>query len=71
MYASLEQLALACARGEVTQPVTLDNDDTYLYVPIDDDPGAEWARVFSGGHPRQLLEAALDLLGIPHQEGGL
>lgn len=66
-YETLAQLRDAYARGEVSVPVTLDNDDTFLSVPVSDDPNAEWREVFDGGHPHELLEAALDLLGIPHQ----
>jgi hypothetical protein len=67
-YENLKQLQQAYVSGELTQPVTLDNDDTHLSIPVDPaDPDGEWAEVFDGGHPQELLEAALDLLGIPHQ----
>jgi len=61
---TLAELREFCSRaradgGEV--PVlTLDNDDTYAYL------GEEC--VFGGTHPHQLLEQALDLLGILHEE---
>jgi hypothetical protein len=66
-YENLKQLQQAYASGELTQPVTLDNDDTFVYSPVSDGPDAEWEQVFDGDVPQLLLEAALDLLGIPHQ----
>jgi hypothetical protein len=66
-YQTLAELAAAYKAGEVTVPVTLDNDATFLYVPESADPDGEWTQVFDGGHPQELLEAALDLLGVPHQ----
>ena len=53
---TLAELREAYARGEVTDPVMLDNDQVTAYVNGD--------RVFDS-HPEQLLEDALDLLGIP------
>lgn len=62
-YASLDALVQAYRNGEVTEPLSLDNDDTYVTVPEDPD----WIRaetVFRA-HPHDLLEEALTLLGIP------
>jgi hypothetical protein len=53
---TLAELREAYAKGEVTEPVTLDNDQVTAYSGDD--------RVFES-HPDQMLEAALDLLGIP------
>ena len=61
-YQTLADLQQAYASGALTYPVTLDNDATYAYPDAEGDAGE---KVFDGGHPRELLEAALDLLGIP------
>lgn len=58
MYDTLRQLADAIKAGEVTGPLMIDNDVTGLYQ---DD-----VKVFEM-HPDDLLEQALDLLGIPHE----
>lgn len=57
-YATLAELRAAYASGEVTAPLAIDNDQTTVYT--DDE------KVFEA-HPEQLLEDALDLLGIPHE----
>lgn len=57
-YKTLAELQRAYDRGDVTEPLMLDNDDTNAYE------GDE--KVFSA-HPDQVLEDALDLLGIPHE----
>lgn len=66
MYNTLAELVAAYKSGEITAPLTLDNDATYVYVGNDDDP-ASWHKVF-GLDPYDLLRAALDLLGVPHEE---
>lgn len=67
-YGNLRQLQVAYVAGDIAKPLIIDNDATTVYVP---GPGGEdsdnWECVFDGGNPRELLEAALDLLGIPHQ----
>ena len=55
---NLQELRDAYAAGELPEPLMLDNDDTSVYR------GDE--KVFSA-HPDQVLEDALDLLGIPHE----
>lgn len=73
-YETLADLKAAYDKGEILpeHAVTLDNDDTFLYVPESRAPeprqeDGEWTQVFDGGTPQELLEAALDLLGIPYQ----
>jgi hypothetical protein len=53
---TLAELREAYAKGELTKPLRLDDDQVTVYVNDD--------RVFDS-HPEQLLEDALDLLGIP------
>lgn len=57
---TLSELRDAYARGELTAPLMIDNDD----VSLGGDYGVE--AMFSM-HPYDLLNAALDLLGIPHE----
>lgn len=64
---TLEELIAAYKSGELTRPLTIDNDDTFLYVQTDPADETSWENVFNGGTPRELLEHALDLLGIPHE----
>jgi hypothetical protein len=52
----LSELAAAYARGEVTEPVFLDNDQVAAYKGD--------TKVFDS-HPEQVLEDALTALGIP------
>lgn len=66
-YNDLQELQDAYMSGELKHPVTLDNDDTHVSAPVTADENGKWHRVFDGGHPRELLEAALDMLGIPWQ----
>jgi hypothetical protein len=62
-YKTLRELQQACdqARAEGQEPpvLTLDNDDTHAYQ--------DGECVFRM-HPADLIEQALDLLGIPRQE---
>lgn len=64
---TLEELIAAYKSGELTRPLTIDNDDTFLYVQTDPNDETSWENVFNGGTPGELLEQALDLLGIPHE----
>ena len=66
-YKTLEELRDAYLRGDLADPIYLDNDDTFVWSdePTDEDPEA--GRVFDGGVPRDLLIEALDLLGIPSE----
>jgi hypothetical protein len=59
-YKTLKELKAAYDAKEITEPLMLDNDCTFVYV------GDE--KVFEGGLPdRDLLPEALDLLGIPNE----
>jgi hypothetical protein len=59
-YKTLAEVVAAYKSGELTtEAITLDNDSTNLWVG-DDDCEVE----FSGGTPDELLEAALELLGV-------
>jgi hypothetical protein len=67
-YGTLRQLQVAYATGDIAKPLMIDNDATTVYVPgPGGEDGDDWECVFDGGNPVGLLEAALDLLGIPHQ----
>ena len=57
-HANLGELQQAYVKGEVTAPLMLDNDWAGVYQ--DDE------KVYDSD-PEQLLEDALDLLGIPHE----
>lgn len=59
-YKTLKDLKAAYEKGEVTEPVRLDNDATFVYQGDD--------KVFDGGNPEDLLVEALDLLGIPNEQ---
>lgn len=61
-YKTLSELKSAYESGELSKdnPLCLDNDSTFAYADGEDGP-----QVFEGGNPEHLLEAALDLLGIP------
>ena len=54
-YQDLAEVQRAYASGELTAPLMLDNDDASLYQGDDEVYDTD---------PRQLLEDALDLLGI-------
>jgi hypothetical protein len=62
-YKTLRELQHACdlarAKGQEPPELTVDNDETFAYA--DDEC------VFRMD-PQTLLEQALDLLGIPHEE---
>jgi hypothetical protein len=57
-YPALPALRDAYASGELTAPLMLDNDQTTVC------DGGE--KVFES-HPGQVLEDALNMLGIPHE----
>jgi len=62
-YDTLKQLRDAIAAGEVTNPVLMiDNDSTSVFDGDDED-----AECVFDMHPDDLLEQALDQLGIPHE----
>jgi hypothetical protein len=63
-YKDLGELRDAYARGDVTEPLMIDNDMTSVMNPDENDP--EW-QLFEM-HPAELAEQALDLLGIPHED---
>lgn len=54
-YLSLTDLKAAYDSGELTEPITIDNDSVYT-------PDITYE-----AHPSEVLEQALDLLGIPHE----
>lgn len=57
-YETPRDLQAAYKSGTVTDPLMLDNDSTSVYAGDDN--------VFEM-HPNDVLEQALDLLGIPHE----
>lgn len=57
-YPDLASLVQAVKDGSVTEPLMIDNDGTSVYEGEDE--------VFSL-HPVDLLEQALDLLGVRHE----
>lgn len=59
MYKTLAELRDAYARGEVTRPLRLDNDQVFVYQGD--------SKVYDSD-PETLLEQALDLLGIPYDQ---
>jgi hypothetical protein len=71
MYSTLADLVNAYHDHSLTAPLTVDNDSTFVYANTDgDEPGDDDNTgvdcVFEM-HPAELLEACLDLLGIPHE----
>ena len=62
-FNNLKDLVEAKRSGEYVQelPLVLDNDNTVLY-PADEEADADFRM-----HPADLLEQALDLLGIDHE----
>jgi hypothetical protein len=62
-YANLAELRDAYARGDLTEPLMLDNDQATVYH----DAGGDYEKVWDS-HPEQMLKDALDLLGIPHEQ---
>lgn len=62
-YKTLAEPQAAYQGGQVTdtEPLMLDNDCVTVQVPDGDD----YSTVFEM-HPDDLLEQAVDLLGIPH-----
>lgn len=65
-YQSLADLKAAYDKGELTEPLAIDNDSISLYSPGGDGHPAHWTCEF-GEDPATVLEQALDLLGIPHE----
>jgi hypothetical protein len=66
MYDTLRQLQEAYQRGELSEeePLWLDNDSTDAFAP---NPGPDPSKCLFSMHPADVLEQALDLLGIPHE----
>lgn len=62
-YSNLAEIIEAFKRGELTQPMMLDNDCTLFYST--DENGEANERVWDGGTPSELLGEALTLLGVP------
>lgn len=64
MYETLAELQHAVTRaracGQEPPVLTVDNDDSYAYDQAE--------QLVFRMHPADLLEQALDLLGIPHQD---
>jgi hypothetical protein len=63
---TLDELIAAYKSGELTDPLTIDNDNTYVYTQTGPDEYEDWTQVFAM-HPIELLEQALGKLGIPHE----
>lgn len=68
MYKTLQKLREALHAGEVNPALILviDNDSCAAYVPGVNGDEDDSVKVFDM-HPAQLLEEALDLLDIPHE----
>ncbi len=65
-YKTLAELNQAYRQGEVTEALMLDNDDASVWIGEDsEDDLAGTVQLAYESHPTQLLEDALDLLGIP------
>lgn len=62
---TLAELIAAYRSGEITHPMSLDNDQVTVDVPHD----ADWINVTREfeAHPEDLLEQLLDYVGIPHE----
>jgi hypothetical protein len=61
---TLAELRDAYARGELTEPVSIDNDSVNAYKGDTDGDWQDIEEVYSS-YPEETLERALDLLGIP------
>lgn len=57
---TLAELVAAYRKGEVTAPLMIDNDNMSVYDEATDTYVLEM-------HPYDVMEQALDLLGIPHE----
>lgn len=57
---TLSELVQAYKDGTITLPLMIDNDDVHVWDMREQEPMFEM-------HPSELLEQALDLLGIPHE----
>lgn len=68
-YKTLKELKAAYESGKLSKecPLILDNDCVHVRVKVSgDDYDGEYDRVFGKGYmPSDVLEAALDMLGIP------
>jgi hypothetical protein len=65
-YQTLAELKQAVDSGVVTGTLYLDNDSTNFYgIPRGGDPDNEYCLLEL--HPDDLLEQALDLLGLAHE----
>lgn len=62
---TLAQLAEGYKSGAYTAPLMIDNDQVTVYQ--ESAPSAEDHEKVFEMHPADLLEQALDLLGIPHE----
>lgn len=68
-HETIARLAAAYAAGELDRadnPLIIDNDSTTVFIEDVSKPGG-FVKVFDGGSPKDLLQEALDLLGIPYQ----
>lgn len=70
-YTTLAELLDAVKNDELDlkdcRPLRLDNDSATLDIRGEEEDGEEDVRIFHI-HPAQLMEQALDLLGIPWEE---
>jgi len=64
-YETLRDLQAAYKSGAITDPLMLDNDSASVYVQTGSDM-ENYEGVFEM-HPDDVMEQALDLLGIPHE----
>ena len=64
-YNSLAELAVAYRMGEVTAPLMIDNDNMSVWEYDDNDPAVH-DELFEMD-PHDVMEQALDLIGIPHE----
>lgn len=58
-YKSFKEVVDAYKKGELTEPIYIDNDECFVSIP-------NVGRVYEN-HPDWLLRAALELLGVPFE----
>ena len=63
-YPDWKSLIEAYKSGELTEPLTVDNDNCTVYVGLPDD---EYECVFESGGPHEIAGELLSLLGIPSE----
>lgn len=65
---TLAELVQAYKTDPHLQPMSIDNDCVYV-IRVNEQTDPDWlhAETIYDQHPEDLLEQALDLLGIPHE----